>query len=758
MELASGPSAEAVQSGEGEIGGCAALASDQLAAAPGVVLHPRWEGEVVRIAPDFSDVEGDGGHEVGEVLGGDFDHEVRIVHLAPELGFDGVTFPRSAEAEQGVCDEVMNAHVGAVPIGVMGEENDAWLLVSDDLRDSLHHGGPGGGVLLPGLGTDPFESSRSGLQAIEVEVRTGGPEFSKTGVLPVTIAALGDGDVDDTETGLACQSQCEPAHDGLVIGMRREQEGERRVGSWSGGTRGEAAERVLSCFAVEAGDCGGQVQIGIHRESSRKDGQAGGGDGLAVALVFFVRGVESDAGDKFGEFGGENLMGDGEHGFSAGPGRDAAEHQEVVEVVEIGEVGDGVAEVGADGLVDLAGPAISGTHQFLNVFEGIGELLACGDGDAGRFSQAADALLGEVLCTGAAVAGPFVDGGLGVVVDRHKRELIEPGCDRAFGGHVPARSAGAQRKPEDGVGAQRHGAGQSGDLAVVDDFDRDVVPSSADFLEEAGDALLERVGRDTSEKGGDLHLVVDVDAGGAPADGVDAGQVPGGVAEGVHDAVEVVLGVGLADGVPGDFLAIHDGAVDDGGCFAVTAAEVESDAAAAEVTPEGLGAGVGLGQGLRQDCADVEGVPIDALAHHHGVEAAGGVVSVVELEGGHQRGRSGDPYPESAARPEQELQPAFEAREIRGGFGVVGRKDRRVESERRAVGLFKDCVHGYRLAGFGDSMREGAVGQDWRAEQGIQDRRDDRCHEKRAMVRHRQEKACRSAHRKSKMKWQCTGG
>ena len=49
------------------------------------------------------------------------------------------------------------------------------------------------------------------------------------------------------------------------------------------------------------------------------------------------------------------------------------------------------------------------------------------------------------------------------------------------------------------------------------------------------------VGRDAAEQRGELHLVVDVDARGAAADGVDARQVRGGAPERVHDPVPVVV-------------------------------------------------------------------------------------------------------------------------------------------------------------------------------------------------------------------------
>src|SRR6476469_9931514 len=84
--------------------------------------------------------------------------------------------------------------------------------------------------------------------------------------------------------------------------------------------------------------------------------QAGGGNGLAVALGLLVRDHELDAEVR-------ELV--GKHGFrlvdvhlAAFAGGHATEDEQVLDIVEIRVVGDGIAEAGADRFVDLLGASI----------------------------------------------------------------------------------------------------------------------------------------------------------------------------------------------------------------------------------------------------------------------------------------------------------------------------------------------------------------------------------------------------------------
>ena len=85
----------------------------------------------------------------------------------------------------------------------------------------------------------------------------------------------------------------------------------------------------------------------------RVDGQAGGGDGLAVALVLFVGNVERDARRELRELDLQHLARAVDDVVAARAGGDAPEHEHVPEVVERGEMRDAIAEVRAERLVDL---------------------------------------------------------------------------------------------------------------------------------------------------------------------------------------------------------------------------------------------------------------------------------------------------------------------------------------------------------------------------------------------------------------------
>ena len=208
--------------------------------------------------------------------------------------------------------------------------------------------------------------------------------------------------------------------------------------------------------------------------------------------------------------------------------------------------------------------------------------------DAGDRHQPADALLREILRADAVVARPLVDRRRRVVVDRHERELVQPRRDVAVGRDVAGGGAGAERDAENRVGAERHRAGERGHLAVVHHLERHVVPRSPHLEEEVLHPRVEQVVRHAAKERAGLDPVVDVDAGGAAADGVDARQVRGRLVQRVHDPVEVVLRVRLVVRIPHRLVAEDDPAVDDRRDLAIAAAEIEADAAALEMAAERL--------------------------------------------------------------------------------------------------------------------------------------------------------------------------
>ena len=442
--------------------------------------------------------------------------------------------------------------------------------------------------------------------------------------------------------------------------------------------------------------------------------EAGGGDGLAVAFFFFVGEVEGEARCQGGEFAAEDFFGGGEEVIAAGAAGDAAEDEEVVDVVEVGVVREGVAEVGADGLVNFLRARIAFGHEGLHEFEFFGERQAEVGGDAGGDEEAADGLLGEVLRADAVVAAPFVARGVGAVVHGGEGEFVDPGGDVAVAVDVAGGEAGAEGEAEDGVFAEGHRAGEGGDFAVVDDFEGDAGPGLLDFVENIFDPLLEDFLGHAAKERGDFHAVVHIDAGGAAADGIDAGQMRGGAAEGVEDAVEVVLRVDLEVGVPDGFVAEDDGAVDDGGDFAVAAAEVEADAAAVEVASERTRGGAGRGWGAGD--GDFERVVVDALTDEVGIEAAGGGFAEVAGELIGQCLRAVEVDAPAAAAPEEEFYEALEGGEVAGAGGVVGGENFGGVVGDGAVGLFEGEEDGDGAAGGVGGGAEGVVGEDGGAE------------------------------------------
>src|ERR1051325_10207709 len=107
-------------------------------------------------------------------------------------------------------------------------------------------------------------------------------------------------------------------------------------------------------------------------------------------------------------------------------------------------------------------------------------------------------------------------------------------------------------------------AGESRHVAVVGHLDGYVSPLPGDVEVDALDALLELVRRDLAEEERRHAAIVDDDPGRADADGVDSREVRGGLADGVVNAVEMVLRVrvrlGLPHGLRGeDLFAVDDG-------------------------------------------------------------------------------------------------------------------------------------------------------------------------------------------------------
>src|SRR6478609_7437086 len=100
----------------------------------------------------------------------------------------------------------------------------------------------------------------------------------------------------------------------------------------------------------------------------------------------------------------------------------------------------------------------------------------------------------------------------------------------------------------------------------------------------------------------------------------------------IHDAVEVVLRVGLEIGIPFRLLAEDDLAINHRCGLAITAAEIETDATAFEIAPERTGVGAFRRDVLGADYLD--GVIKHPFADDLGIELPCGVIAIMRSEFG----------------------------------------------------------------------------------------------------------------------------
>ena len=268
--------------------------------------------------------------------------------------------------------------------------------------------------------------------------------------------------------------------------------------------------------------------------------------------------------------------------------------------------------------------------------------------------------------------------------------------------------------------AKRHRPGERRHLAVVDDFERHVVPRLAHLEEEVLDACVEDIGRHAAEEGACLDPVVDVNAGGAAADRVDPGQMRGSLPERVHDAVEVILGIRLVVRIPHRFVTEDHASIDHRGRLAVAAAEIESDPAAVQVAAEWPGDRAFRRQFACGDDLDrmIENPPADEV----GIKPARGCRDIVRRERGGKFRRSVDVNPPSAPGPEEKLHQSFDVRVVRRGMRMRGGQYRRFEMEDRAIGLFESEPDRNPGAARGDEPCERTRGEHGRAKSRIEGR------------------------------------
>mmetsp|Transcript_84300 Transcript_84300/g.247267 ORF Transcript_84300/g.247267 Transcript_84300/m.247267 type:complete len:315 (+) Transcript_84300:140-1084(+) len=308
-----------------------------------------------------------------------------------------------------------------------------------------------------------------------------------------------------------------------------------------------------------------------------------------------VRRVERDIDVR--ELLRQHLLRRGEHDVAPLALAHAAEEHHVVDGVELRVLGQGVSKVNANSLVELRHLCL-----FLRILHGlldhlqalrmdlvldrehvrVGVHVVLRHGHAALCRELRGAALAEVHVRAAGVhaAVPGVPGARGAEVDPHVTHLVNPAGQVAVLVGVAGALVAAHGDAHDVPRADLRRGGERGDLAVVDDLERDVTGDLlGDALEDVHHLGLVDVRRHVREDVAPRGLVVARDrAGGAAADGVDLRQGLGGVLHRFQDLVPVVLRVWVGD-VPLCLLCRKHLVVLDSDCLDVALPKVECKAA-----------------------------------------------------------------------------------------------------------------------------------------------------------------------------------
>ena len=269
-----------------------------------------------------------------------------------------------------------------------------------------------------------------------------------------------------------------------------------------------------------------------------------------------------------------------EDDIAAKTGRNAAEQHHARVVVELLVPRNRVREEAADLHVDLERLGIALLHRGLHDLETLGELHRLRELEAVLLGEPVDGLLRERHRADTGVTRPLVRGRLGVEVDRGERELGDAARERTRLVDEADGFGGTHRDAEDALLAHRDHTGESRDVAVVVDLER-----NAPILLDAEEHVLRNriLGRvlllDGAEERGDAHLLADECAGRGTADRVDARKSRGGRLEALGELRVVVLGVGVVPRIPRELLGEHDLALVERRDLEVARAEVETDTA-----------------------------------------------------------------------------------------------------------------------------------------------------------------------------------
>mmetsp|Transcript_40729 Transcript_40729/g.126950 ORF Transcript_40729/g.126950 Transcript_40729/m.126950 type:complete len:395 (-) Transcript_40729:464-1648(-) len=367
--------------------------------------------------------------------------------------------------------------------------------------------------------------------------------------------------------------------------------------------------------------------------------QGGRRDALAHGLEVVVGRVELD-GAQLRELRRQDLLRHVQHEVAALALAHPAEDHDVVDVVELEVLREGVAQIDADGLVDLARLRLllRIVHRLLDELQalrvvlvlngahvgvGVGVVLRHLQARLGRQLRGAALAQVHVRDAGVGALRPRVRRGLRVQVDLDVAQLVDPTHQVAVGVRVAPALAAAHRDAHDVALADLLHRGQRRDLAVVDHLQRHIARHVLGHpLEDVHDLCLVDIRRDVREDVAPRRLVLAADrAGGAPADRVDLGERGLRQIQGVHDGLVVVVWVRVRD-VPLRLLGVEHLPVLHGHGLDVALAQVEGQAAAVRLLAADLRRVAGLRQLAGLHDLDLEGHVRRAadVGHGHDLE------------------------------------------------------------------------------------------------------------------------------------------
>mmetsp|Transcript_119676 Transcript_119676/g.267363 ORF Transcript_119676/g.267363 Transcript_119676/m.267363 type:complete len:473 (+) Transcript_119676:160-1578(+) len=299
---------------------------------------------------------------------------------------------------------------------------------------------------------------------------------------------------------------------------------------------------------------------------------------------------------QLGEFNRQNLLRPVDHDVAALAGGHTAHDHHVLDLQVLAVLGDGVAQVNADSLVDLARLRLCGRvlHGRLNLLQALRMRRVArgvhvwvirhhvgGEIDTALLCQPGGGTLAQIHGGVAPVGGPGVARALGIEVVGAVGVLVDPTREVAVRIHIARALTAAERNTEEASLADHLPTGHRSHLAIVDHLDGDTTELIlGDVVEDRHYLLLIDVRSNVGEAIAPCGLAFCRDgARGAAANGFDFRQLRGHLLHSLDDQVVVILRVRVGD-VPLRLLGVYDLPILDGHRLDIALAEVEGDAGA----------------------------------------------------------------------------------------------------------------------------------------------------------------------------------